>query len=282
MRRVFLGVLRRLVSVLSIPVILSDYFHPQTGKEYGVGFLTKVRLALTMRRNYRRIATGSRVIEHLVMATQILRVPKSIQGSVVECGSFKGGSAANLSLVCALCDRQMDIFDSFQGLPEPTGVDKEHRLVNVHELHTYEKGAWKGGLEEVKGNITKYGNVSVCTFHVGYFDQTMPDFHKPTVFAFVDVDLTGSLESCLKYLWPLLQDGSYVFTHEAPHFEIASLFFSERWWSANAGCNPPGLVGAGNGLGLVPSVGGFKSDLAYTVKNPLVHGFKVSPQTGVF
>jgi len=282
MRRVFLGLLKRLVYILSIPVILSDYFHPQTGSQYGVGFRTKLRLAFTMRRNYRKITTGSRVIEHLVMATQILKVPKSVAGSVVECGSFKGGSAANLSLVCALCDRQLDIFDSFQGLPEPSDADKEHKLVNVHELHTYTKGAWAGALEEVKGNIARYGNVKVCNFHVGYFEETMPEFKRPTVFAFVDVDLTKSLESCLKHLWPLLQDGCYIFTHEAPHFEIASLFFSERWWSSNAGCNPPGLVGAGNGLGLLPGAGGFKSDLAYTVKNPLVLGFSVSPQTGVF
>ena len=44
---------------------------------------------------------------------------------------------------------------------------------------------------------------------------------------------TESLKTCLKYLWPLLADGGYFFTHEAPHQEIAAVFFDEDWWHAN-------------------------------------------------
>jgi O-methyltransferase len=281
MSRVFLGILRRLSYWLGVPVILAEYFQPQTGKEYGIGFFTKVKLALKMRRNYGRITTGSRVIEHLLMATQIMRVPKSVEGCVVECGSFKGGSATNLSLVCALCDRQMEIFDSFAGLPEPTAVDEAHVLVSVRQVHTYTKGAWKGPLDEVKGNITKYGDVTRCHFNVGYFDATLPGFHKKLVFAFLDVDLKSSLETCLNYLWPQLQDGGYIFTHEAPHMEIASVFFSEPWWEAHIRAKAPGLVGAGTGLGLLPATGGFRSDLGYTVKNPSAADFVTNPQTGI-
>jgi O-methyltransferase len=281
MRRVFLGILKRLAYVLSVPVILGDYFQPQTGAEYGVGFFAKIRLALKMARNYRRITTGSRVIEHLIMATQILRVPKAVEGCVVECGSFKGGSAANLSLVCALCDRQLEVFDSFAGLPEPSAVDKEHRIVSIHQVHTYAKGAWKGTLGEVKGNIAGNGRIDLCNFNVGYFSETMPHFRRRVIFAFLDVDLRDSLETCLMHLWPLLQDGSYVFTHEAPHMEIASAFFCENWWSSTAGCTPPGLVGAGTGLGLLPAAGGYRSDLGYTVKTPAATDFTVNPQTGV-
>jgi len=281
MGHVVLGILRRLSYWFGVPVILAEYFQPQTGKEYGIGFFTKIRLALKMARNYRKIVTGSRVIEHLLMATQIMRVPKSVEGCVVECGSFKGGSATNLSLVCALCDRQLEIFDSFAGLPEPTAVDAEHVIVGLRQVHTYAKGAWKGPLEEVKGNITKWGEVGRCNFNVGYFDQTLPNFRKKLVFAFLDVDLRGSLETCLNYLWPQLQDGCYIFTHEAPHMEIASVFFSEEWWGVHASSKPPGLVGAGTGLGLLPSSGGFRSDLGYTVKNPPAAAFVTNPQTGI-
>jgi hypothetical protein len=280
--RVVLGIFRRLAYWFAVPVILTEYFQPQTGREYGIGFFTKIKLAFKMRRNYGRITTGSRVIEHLLMATQIMRVPKSVEGCIVECGSFKGGSATNLSLVCALCDRQMEIFDSFAGLPEPTEVDAEHLLVTVRQVHTYAKGAWKGGLEEVKGNITRFGDVERCNFNVGYFDASLPKFqNRKVVFAFLDVDLRTSLETCLTYLWPQLQDGCYIFTHEAPHMEIASVFFAEEWWAATAGSKAPGLVGAGTGLGLLPASGGFRSDLGYTVKNPSLSDFVVNPQTGI-
>lgn len=283
MVRVLLGVCKRLAYWFAIPVILAEYLRADTGREYGIGFFTKIKLALKMRRNYGRITTGSRVIEHLLMATQIMRVPKAVEGVVVECGSFKGGSATNLSLVCELCDRQMEIFDSFAGLPEPTAVDAEHLLVTVGQIHTYEKGAWKGALEEVKGNITRFGDVERCNFNVGYFDESLPKFrNRKVVFAFLDVDLRTSLETCLYYLWPQLQDGCYIFTHEAPHMEIASAFFAEEWWKTNMGSKAPGLIGAGTGLGLLPASGGFRSDLGYTVKNPSLSSFVVNPQTGVF
>jgi O-methyltransferase len=281
MRRVFLGILKRLGYWLSVPVILGDYFAPQTGAEYGIGFFTKFGVALKMGRNYGRITTGSRVIEHLIMATQIMKVPKSVEGCIVECGSFKGGSATNLSLVAALCGRRMEIFDSFAGLPEPSEVDKEHKIVSLHQVHTYEKGAWKGTLDEVKGNISAYGKIDVCNFNVGYFSDTMPHFNKRVIFAFLDVDLRDSLESCLARLWPLLQDSSYLFTHEAPHMEIAAVFFCENWWASTAGCHPPGLIGAGTGIGLLPAAGGYRSDLGYTVKTPAASNFVLNPQTGI-
>ncbi len=116
------------MTLLSLPIILLDYFRSETGAEFGVGLSRKIWLMVRMARNNRRIPTASHFLEHLMMATQILRVPASIEGRVVECGSFKGGSAANLSLVCDLCDRKLEIFDSFAGLPEPVAAIKNISL----------------------------------------------------------------------------------------------------------------------------------------------------------
>src|SRR6202044_3155041 len=137
------------VTLLSLPIILLDFFRFETGREFGVGFYTKIWLLFKMGRNNRRIATASHFLEHLIMCTQILHVPRSVEGTVVECGSFKGGSAANLSLVCDLCDRKLEVFDSFGGLPEPSDTDKRHILVNSREIHSYEQGAFCGTLPEV-------------------------------------------------------------------------------------------------------------------------------------
>jgi O-methyltransferase len=266
------------VTLLSLPILLHGFFDSETGREYGVGFFTKLRLVYKMARNNRRIVTASHFLEHLAMATQILRVPRSVEGCVVECGSFKGGSATNLSLICDLCDRKLEIFDSFAGLPEPSEGDKDHYLVNLQEIHSYEKGGFSGALHEVQGNIAKYGKISACNFNVGYFENTLPHFSSKCILIFIDVDLVGSLETCFLYLWPLLQDGGYLFTHEAHHMEIASFFFNEDWWRARLHCGAPGLIGAGTGLGLLPSSGGFKSALGYTVKSPNTQGFDLSLQ----
>ena len=152
--------------------------------------------------------------------------------------------------------------------------------MHVGELHTYEKGGWAGTLDEVKANITRYGAIDRCAFHVGYFDSTLPNFAKPCVFVFVDVDLRGSLETCVEHLWPLLADGRSFFTHEAPHLEIASLFFAKDWW-VRLDHDPPGLIGAGTGLGLVPRPGGFGSALGYAVKSPELVELTHRPQKGV-
>lgn len=271
----------RLLIAMSMPILLSEFFDHETGKEYGVGFFAKIKLAYVMARNRKRVTTGSHFLEHLLMATQILKVPKSVPGCVVECGSYKGGSAANLSLVCELCDRKLEIFDSFAGLPAPAQSDKGHILVGLQTIHTYEEGAWCGTLPEVQQNIATYGQISICNFNPGFFDQTLPTFNQSCILVFADVDLRTSLETCIEYLWPMLQNGCCFFTHEAPHLEISALFFDDPWWQTHLNCSAPGLLGAGMGVGLLPGSGGYRSDLGFAVKNPAIGSFAEDPQTGV-
>jgi O-methyltransferase len=267
--------------LLSLPIILADFFREETGREYGVGLGAKIKLLLATRKNERRIIGASSFLEHLVMATHILRVPKNQKGSVVECGCYKGRSTASLSLVCKLCDRDLEVFDSFQGLPEPTAGDKVHRRLNFPELATYSAGAFCGALEEVQENVRRFGDLSVCKFHPGYFDQTTPHFDRPCVFVFVDADLRDSVETVVKNLWPHVADGCSFFTHEAEQVEIASLFYSGCWWKNQFHCEAPGLVGAGNGLGLMPTRGGYSSPIGYTIKNPDRASLAINIQTGV-
>jgi hypothetical protein len=119
----------------------------------------------------------------------------------------------------------------------------------------------------------------VCDFHVGYFEQTLPAFDTPCVFVFADVDLVSSLSTCLRHLWPRLDDGGFFYTHEAAHMESARLFFDRKWWREALGVEPPGLVGAGTGLGLIPAPGGFRSALGYTAKTPSGLNLKEVPPT---
>lgn len=271
---------RLLLVGLSSPVLLAEYFHPETGSEYGVGLREKLVLAGRMLANNRRIQTGSTFLEHLVMATKILNVPADVEGGIVECGCYKGGSTANLSLVAARCGRRLDVFDSFEGMPDPAPGDESHTLVASQQVHTYEAGSWRATLEEAQANVSQYGDGSVCHFHVGYFEETLATYDRDCVVAFLDVGLRESAETCLAALWPLLGDGSYLFTHEAKHMEIASLFFDREWWRDTLDREPPGLVGAGSGLGLHPGSNGFTSLLAYAVKNPDAREFAVVAETG--
>jgi hypothetical protein len=272
---------RIILQVLCTPVFLSSYFASTTGKKYGIGFWTKFKIACKMLRNNTRIVSGSTFIEHLTMAASLLNIPPDMEGVVVECGTYKGVSAANLSLLCKIMGRRLAVFDSFEGLPAPSDEDKAHMLLASQEIHTYEKGQWCGRLEEVKENIAKYGAIDVCDFFKGYFEDTLPHFNQKCIQVWLDVDFRNSLETCLKYLWPLLQDGCYLYTHEAAHKEIASLFFSESWWQRQLASPPPGLIGAGTGIGIkILSGSSFNSSMGYTVKNPPQQNFHTVPQMG--
>jgi hypothetical protein len=222
-----------------------------------------------MYRNRFRIVTASGLLDQVLMVTEILKVPKKLKGGVVECGSYQGGSTTNFSLVCALIGRELHVFDSFAGLPEPSEADKLHKVPSLREIRTFSKGRWCGTVEIVTENIRRYGNCSVCRFHQGYFDQTLPQFKEPVVFSFCDVDLRASLETCVENLWPLLQDRCMLFTHEANHMEIAGLFFEPDWWqSRGLEKVPPGLVGGGSGIGLyISDQGFFRSSLGFAIKN---------------
>lgn len=264
----------------SLPLLLGEYLRPKTGAQYDVGVTDKLVLAGKMVRNNRAIPTGSSFVEHLVMATEVLSTPRDVEGAIVECGCYKGGSTANLSLVAGLCDRELVAFDCFEGMPDPGETDAEHLLVASERVHTYEENSWSASLREAVDNVERYGDPSAVTIRPGYFEETMPAFDEPVALAFLDVGLRSSAESAVRELWPLLGDDCYLYTHEAKHMEIATLFFERAWWCERLDTEPPGLVGAGSGLGLHPAPNGFSSLLAYTVKNPDTGAFDAVAETG--
>lgn len=266
---------RRILDVLYLPVFLSGLLSREVGQEYGVTLVDKIRLLIRIYRNVKKIPSATSWWEHVLMAEHILRIPATTEGVVVECGCFKGASTASLSLICSLTNRKLIAFDSFQGLPEPSDSDRIHHLPQLGESHIYSKGVFRGEMEEVKRNLEAYGCAQVCELVPGYFEETLPRFSQECAFVFLDVDLRQSLETCLTYLWPLLQDGCRLFTHEAHHREVAQLFFDREWWSNAVGSPPPGLIGAVHRLSFNAS---FDGAIGYTIKGLESLGWNIKPQ----
>jgi O-methyltransferase len=255
------------IAILALPLIAREYFRSSTGRAYGLTLADKLVLLAKMVRNNMCVLSASNFISHILMAARLMNVPLATAGVIVECGCYKGGSTVNLSLVAAACGRTLHVFDSFAGLPPPTGEDEGHVVIRDQVVHTYEAGAYAGTRAEVEANLRRYGALGACELHEGFFDDTLPGFAEPVVFAYLDVDLVQSERTCLKHLWPLLIDGGYMYTDEAHHLEIASLFYDRAWWQRELGTNAPGLVGGGNGIGLFLQEGGFGSSLGFTVKS---------------
>lgn len=259
---------RKFVQLLFLPIFLKPYFKKDVGREYGVGFFKKLKLLFQMYWVKSKIHCATSPYEYVQMARAILEVPSQVKGAVAECGCWKGGSTASLSLVCALTGRKLLVFDSFQGLPEPQEGDRVHHSPHMNKTIPYVKGDYSSaGLEEVKKNIKKYGCLDVCEFIEGYYEDTMPEFVKGfndgIVFIFLDVDLRKSAEKCVSHLWPFLQKGCNLFTHEAASLKMASLYFDKEWWAKHLNSSPPCLIGAGSGTCFHPSFGTY---IGYAIK----------------
>lgn len=229
--------------VLTVPIAIyfildSKKIHPA----YRLNLFKKYRLGLTMFLNKLRIPTGTSYKAHLAMALKIFETPPEVEGVILECGTWKGGSAANLSLVCKMTGRKLVIYDSFEGLPEKTEGDRE--------ADSYSVGEYAGTLDEVKSNIRKYGHIESCEFVQGWFSDTLPHLNRPVLIAFLDVDLEASLETCVRYIWNNLTEKGYIFIDEYIGLDYCSIFYSEKYWRTVFDRTPPGLIGAGVGLPL--------------------------------
>src|SRR5579864_7177745 len=88
----------------------------------------KLNLLRCLRRNLNAVTSASGLLEQLFMIIKLLNL--EVPGVVVECGTYKGGSAVNLSLACGLVDRRLLIYDSFAGLPRPSENDRTHSTID--------------------------------------------------------------------------------------------------------------------------------------------------------
>lgn len=235
--------LRDAYIVLSLPATVLFLLHnPRIRAVYGMTWPRRLELAYRMWRTTRGVFTGSSYKAHLAMAVKLLELPPEEEGVVVECGCYLGGSTANLSLVCDIVGRELIVYDSFEGLPSPTGND-----LYAKQSQT---GFLCADLERVEENVRRFGAIERCTFRKGWFADTLPHHEEPIVLCFLDVDYQASLHDCVLALWPKLTPRGYVFIDEYVLLDYCALFWSERWWREHFDRAPPGLIGAGSGVGV--------------------------------
>src|SRR4051794_26748289 len=101
-----------------------------------------------------------------------------IAGDLAEVGVYQGASA---KLICEnrAADRELHLFDTFEGLPNPGAQD-----------HGYVPGEYRCSLESVQEYLAQYRNVR---FYKGLFPDTAgPVADRRFSFVNLDVDLYDS------------------------------------------------------------------------------------------
>jgi O-methyltransferase len=146
---------------------------------------------------------------------------QDVPGCFVECGVWKGGSSAIMALAVqnAGQKRHLHLFDSFEGLPEPTEKD------GAYATTTYSGGRSGGklatidqcraGLDGVRHLILDEIKVppEFAHFHVGWFQNTIPTDAKqlgPIALLRLDGDWYDSTKVCLENLYSLLSPGGII------------------------------------------------------------------------
>ena len=259
-----------------LPLVVLFLFHNrEIHPGYDVSWWKLYKLARRLRRNGKSIKSGSSYRAHLAMAAKLLEISPATEGVVVECGCFKGGSTANLSIICDFVGRDLIIYDSFEGLPIGGSNDRYARDAQGHFL---------GALDTVSHNVEEFGVLERCSFRKGWFIDTLPDHVEPIVLAFLDVDYQASIHDCLVNLWPHLIDKGYVFTDDYTYIDLCAVYFSEEFWQREFGTNPPGLIGTGTGIamgqffvGPLVSMGGNR---AYPLQSPASTAYTRKDYTG--
>jgi hypothetical protein len=151
-----------------------------------------------------------------------------LSGNLLECGAFKGSSTACLSIACDLLGTRLFCADSFEGLPDG-------------EAH-YAKGDFYGGLDEVRGNVERYGEIGRVSFIPGWYRESLAGFSENISILWMDVDLRSSTLDVLENVLPALEPGGVIFSDglaEGVDFEGKRI---KQIGHPNAGlCEPAGF-----------------------------------------
>lgn len=246
--------LRRVLEQLSVLALACKFVLGRGGRANGVGRWAKLRLVVRLVRNHARIPNLTTLQQQLVMVRDIVATPRSVEGDVVECGCFEGGSTIGLSLACALVGRRLFVCDTFTGLPRP----QEGEAVDVHAAlgvyHHWQEGDFRGrgGLEGVRENVRRYGELDVCRFVEGLYRDTLPSLDtNAIILVYEDADLASSVEDCIEFLWPKLQTGCRFYCQEPFSISVVGLFYDRVWWRERMDSTPPGFFGSGGGVDFV-------------------------------
>ena len=100
-------------------------------------------------------------------------------------------------------------------------------------------------MDEVRDNVRRFGEPSICEFVKGWFEDTMPGFNRPITTAYIDVDLANSTRTCLKYLYPLLVPGGTLYSQDGHLPLVIDVVNDVGFWENEVGCPRPAIEGLG-------------------------------------
>ena len=131
---------------------------------------------------------------------------KNVQGDVAEFGVYRGEFAQYIN--AAFPDKTCYLFDTFEGF-ENNEIEKEISNNNSTEIiaDVYKKTSIPVVMEKM------FYPKSIC-IKKGYFPESLDGLETNFAFVSIDADYEESIYQGLKYFYPRLNVGGYIFLHD--------------------------------------------------------------------
>lgn len=159
-------------------------------------------------------------------------IENDIPGDFVECGVWKGGSSmmiANTLQNLGIADRSLWMYDTYEGMSEPTSEDRDYAGKSAAELleasdKTDANSVWCfSSMEEVQRNLALTGYpMSQIKFIKGKVEDSIPGaIPRSIALLRLDTDWYSSTMHELVHLYPLLSGSGVLIIDDFGHWEGA-------------------------------------------------------------
>lgn len=152
--------------------------------------------ALPTNLDYVRYATLGLCYDEIIL--------NKVTGQVAEVGVYKGDFAKRLNALFP--DRRLYLFDTFEGFAEQD--------VSTDQKHGFSSGKQNFSDTSIALVKSKMVRPEQCIFKKGFFPQTAEGIDEKFCFVSLDADLFAPIYEGLKYFYPRLEPGGYIFIHD--------------------------------------------------------------------
>ena len=165
--------------------------------------------------DYVRLATLELLCRRLV----------DIPGAAAELGVYKGFFARCINLL--LPERQLYLFDSFQGFAEDTCTSESFQAAHRNTA-----------VDKVLPIMPHSGNITVKP---GFFPDSLDGLEERFCLVSLDVDFYQTTLDGLRYFWPRLEKGGYLLLHDWGSPSLPGVAEALAEYEKEIGCTIPAV-----------------------------------------
>lgn len=172
--------------------------------------LTRTMVYLGRNRNFDVYNEGGYIrLSSLELVSHEINENK-VKGEVAELGVYRGRFAKKINE--AFPDRKLYLFDTFEGF--------DQRDITKELSNKYSTASVDLTNTSVDIVIDEMPNKQNCIIKKGFFPDTALNLEETFAFVSIDTDLYQPIYDGLKYFYPRLSKGGYIFVHDYNNHEF--------------------------------------------------------------